>query len=127
MLTTLFVLTAEIVIYFPSAARHYHDLLAGRLASAQIAVLVLDEVRDTDLSPTLRKELLANAGVRLVALKRNNTRSLYLAEDTPPSVDVEVNLQTASWPALFRISLSLPDRALSMRNFTEQSAVWHAP
>lgn len=105
LFTTIFVMTAEIVIYFPSAARYYHDLLSGRLASAQIAVLVLDEVRDTDLSPTLKKELLANAGVRLVALKRNNTRSLYLAEDTPPSVDVEVNLQTASWPALVLTSL----------------------
>lgn len=93
--TTLFVMLAELFIYFPSAARQYHDLLAQRLASAQIAVLALDEVRDTDLSPELRREILANAGVRLVGLKRNNTRRLYLAESIPPTKDVEVDLRTA--------------------------------
>ena len=89
----------------PQLRATYHDLLSARLASAQIAVLVLDEVRDTDLSPKLRKELLENAGVRLVALKRNNTRRLYLAEQTPPSVDVEIDLQTAAWPELIAASM----------------------
>jgi signal transduction histidine kinase len=93
--TTLFVMLAEMFIYFPSAARYYHDILAARLASAQVAVLALDEVRDTDLSPELRREILANAGVRLVGLKRNNTRRLYLAESIPPTKDVEVDLRTA--------------------------------
>ena len=53
--TTLFVMLAEMLIYFPSAARHYHDLLANKLAAAQIAVLALDELKDADLSPMLRK------------------------------------------------------------------------
>ena len=66
--TTLFVLLAELLIYFPSAARYYHDLLVNRLAAAQIAVLALDELKETDISPKLKAELLANAGVRLVAL-----------------------------------------------------------
>ena len=103
--TTAFVLLAEVMIYFPSAARYYHDLLSGRLAAAQIAVLALEEVRDTDLSPMLRKELLANAGVRLVALKRNNTRRLYLAENMPPTVDFEIDLRQATWPELIAASL----------------------
>lgn len=103
--TTAFVMLAEIMIYFPSAARYYHDLLSGRLASAQIAVLALEAVRETDISPILKNELLANAGVRLVALKRNNTRRLYLAEDTAPSVDVEIDLRQAMWPELIHASL----------------------
>lgn len=103
--TTLFVLLAEMLTYFPSAARYYHDLLSGRLASAQIAVLALEQVRDQDLSPELRNELLANAGVRLVALKRNNTRRLYLAEATPPAVDVQIDLRRATWPELIFSSL----------------------
>lgn len=105
LLTTAFVLLAEVLIYFPSAARQYHDVLAGRLASAQIAVLALDEVRDTELSPTLRNELLANAGVKLVALKRNNTRRLYLAQTPPPEVDVEIDLRRASLPELMWASV----------------------
>ena len=105
LFTTLFVLMAEVLIYFPSAARYYHDVLSGRLAAAQIAVLALDEVKDSELSPTLRKELLANAGVRLVALKRNNTRRLYLAEAMPPGDNVEVDLRSATWPGLVWDSL----------------------
>jgi signal transduction histidine kinase len=105
LFTTAFVLLAEILIYFPSAARYYHDLLAGRLASAQIAVLALDEIRDTELSPMLRRELLANAEVRLVALKRNNTRRLYLAETGPPEVNGEIDLRKALWPELIWASL----------------------
>ena len=103
--TTLFVLLAEVFIYFPSAARYYHDILAGRLASAQVAVLALDEVRDTDLSPELRREILANAGVRLVGLKRNNTRRLYLAESIPPAKDVEVDLRSAGMVELIWSSI----------------------
>lgn len=98
--TTAFVMLAEVLIYFPSIARYYHDKLSERLAAAQIAVLALDEVGESGLSPTLRKELLANAGVRLVALKRNNTRRLYLAEAVPPAFDKEVDLRVASWPEL---------------------------
>ena len=105
LFTTAFVMLAEIAIYFPSAARYYHDVLAGRLASAQIAVLALDEVSDTALSPMLRSELLANAGVRLVALKRNNTRRLYLDAGAPPSVDVQIDLRTAEIPELIWASL----------------------
>ncbi len=103
--TTLFVLLAEVFIYFPSAARYYHDILVGRLASAQVAVLALDEVKDSDLSPELRREILANAGVRLVGLKRNNTRRLYLAESIPPMKDVEVDLRSAEVGELIWASL----------------------
>jgi signal transduction histidine kinase len=97
LFTIGFVMLIEVLVYFPSAARYYHDQLAGRLASAQIAVLALDEAREMELSPRLRNELLANAGVRLVALKRNNTRRLYLADASPPEVDVEIDLRRAMW------------------------------
>ena len=100
--TTLFVLLAELVIYIPSAARHYHDLLSNKLANAQIAVLALDELSETALSPKLKNELLANAGVRLVALKRDNTRRLYLAEAVPPMPDVSVDLRSLWWPRAVR-------------------------
>lgn len=115
--TTLFVLLAELLIYFPSAARYYHDLLVNRLAAAQIAVLALDELKETEISPKLKAELLANAGVRLVALKRNNTRRLYLAEAVPPMPEVVVDLRTIWWPDLLLSGLEcmLADHARVMR------------
>lgn len=119
--TTLFVMIAELFIYFPSAARHYHDQLSQKLAAAQIAVLALDELKDTDLSPKLKGELLANAGVRLVALKRNNTRRLYLAETIPPMPDVTVDLRVNWWPGLlihsFECMLTTKPRVLRVISF----------
>lgn len=124
--TTVFVMLAEVLIYFPSAARQYHDLLANRLAAAQIAVLALDELKGADISPTLRKELLANAGVRLVALKRNNTRRLYLAEVMPPMPDVQVDLRTIWWPQLlwhsFDCMLAGGPRILRVQSFPRLGA-----
>jgi len=119
--TTLFVLLAELVIYIPSAARHYHDLLSNKLANAQIAVLALDELSETALSPKLRTELLANAGVRLVALKRDNTRRLYLAEAVPPMPDVSVDLRSLWWPDLlwksFECMLNTDPRVLRVTSY----------
>ena len=98
--TTMFVLLAEMVIYIPSAARHYHDLLANRLANAQTAVLNLDELEASAISERLRSELLTNAGVRHVILRRDNTRALTLGEDVLPVPDVEVDLRAIWWPEL---------------------------
>ena len=93
LFTIAFVMLAEALLYFPSAARFYHDQLANRLAAAQIAVLALDQGDPQTLSPQLKNELLANAGVRAVALKRNNTRRLYLAETMPPEVSLSIDLR----------------------------------
>ncbi len=93
LFTIAFVMLAEALLYFPSAARFYHDQLANRLAAAQIAVLALDQGDAQTLSPQLKAELLANAGVRAVALKRNNTRRLYLAESMPPVISLSIDLR----------------------------------
>jgi signal transduction histidine kinase len=93
LFTIAFVMLAEALLYFPSAARFYHDQLSNRLAAAQIAVLALDQGDAQALSPQLKAELLANAGVRAVALKRNNTRRLYLAEPMPPDISMSIDLR----------------------------------
>jgi signal transduction histidine kinase len=85
-LTILFVFIAELFLWVPSIARYHQDQLMMRLAAAQIAVLALDQIPSEDLRPELKRELLANAEARAVALKRNQTRQLYLAEPMPPTI-----------------------------------------
>jgi signal transduction histidine kinase len=85
LLTVLFVFVAELFLWIPSIARFHQDRLGLRLSAAQIAVLALDQIPAGDLRPELKRELLANAEVRAVALKRNQTRQLFLAEPIPPS------------------------------------------
>ena len=93
LFTIAFVMLAEALLYFPSLARFYQDQISSRLAAAQIAVLALDQGDPQSLSPQLKSELLANAGVRAVALKRNNTRRLYLAETMPPEISMSIDLR----------------------------------
>jgi signal transduction histidine kinase len=93
LFTIAFVMLAEALLYIPSLARFYHDELSNRLAAAQIAVLALDQGDPQALSQKLKNELLANAGVRAVALKRNNTRRLYLAETMPPEISMSIDLR----------------------------------
>lgn len=85
LLTIFFVFVAELFLWIPSIARFHQDRLALKLGAAQIAVLALDQIPAGDLRPELKRELLANAEVRAVALKRNQTRQLFLAEPLPPS------------------------------------------
>ena len=61
ILTTLFVMLAEILIFVPSVARFRADYLQDRLERAQIASLAL--LADDMIAPELEAELLENAEV----------------------------------------------------------------
>lgn len=77
ILTVLFVMLAEAFIFFPSIARFRLDYLNDRLERAQIASLALlaDDMIDRDLE----EELLLNAGVFNVVLRRDAARQLVLS------------------------------------------------
>jgi signal transduction histidine kinase len=81
VLTTVFVMIAEVLIFVPSIARFREAYLMNRLERAQIASLALlaDDMIDSDLEA----ELLENAGVFNVVLRRNESRQLALASPMP--------------------------------------------
>lgn len=86
ILTTVFVMLAEILIFVPSIARFREDYLLDHLERAQIASLAL--LADDMLDPKLEAELLENAGVFNVVLRRNEVRQLMLSSPMPrPIVD----------------------------------------
>lgn len=87
LLTALFVMLAEVLIYLPSIARFRVVWLEERLSAAHLALLALDATPDAMVSDELRRELLDHAGARGVALKREGRRMLMLIEDMPPAVD----------------------------------------
>jgi signal transduction histidine kinase len=87
-LTILFVLLAEVFLWVPSMVRFHQDRLQAKLAAAQLSVLALEQIGPSGLNPELKREILANAEVRAVALRRDQTRQLFLAEPMPPKVDV---------------------------------------
>ncbi len=95
VLTILFVMLAEVLIFVPSVANFRLNWLEQRLAAAQIASLALEARPDNMVSPTLREELLKNAQVYAVALHRDDSRRLVLSEDMPPMVDTSFDLRDA--------------------------------
>jgi len=75
---------AEILIFVPSVARFREDYLLARLERAQIASLVL--LAEDMIDPALEIELLQNAEVFNVVLRRDEARELMLSSPMPGPV-----------------------------------------
>lgn len=82
-LTVLFVLIAEVLVFAPTLGGFYQNLLRDRVDAAQIAALAVEAAPAQEVTDTLERELLANAEVLLVALQRDGTRVLRLAQPLP--------------------------------------------
>jgi signal transduction histidine kinase len=90
-------LLIQIAVYVPLVAAYHRELLDSRIAAAQTAVLALEEAQNNEVSPKLREELLANAGVQAVALKRDEARILILAGEKPGTVSRLFDLRGDTW------------------------------
>ncbi|MBM2577342.1 HAMP domain-containing histidine kinase [Jannaschia sp. Os4] len=92
ILTVVFVLLAEMLIFVPSIARFRADWLSERMERAQIASLTLLSAPEM-IDMGLEEELLANAGVLNVVLRRDELRQLILSSDLPGPVARTVDLR----------------------------------
>ena len=92
-LTILFVMLAEIFIFVPSIARFREDYMMNRLERAQIASLAL--LANDMIDAELEDELLENAGVFNVVLRRDEVRQLVLASDMPAPIAATYDLRDA--------------------------------
>ena len=104
VLTVLFVMLAEVLIFVPSIARFREDYLLGHLERAQIASLALlaDDMIDADLE----EELLLNAGVFNVVLRRDEARQLVLSAPMPGQVHKTFDLRNAGAAVLIRDAMA---------------------
>lgn len=104
ILTTVFVMLAEVLIFVPSVARYREDFLLNRLERAQIASLALlaDDMIDTELEA----ELLLNAGVFNVVLRRDELRQLVLSSPMPSEVSQTFDLREATALTLIRDAMA---------------------
>ena len=94
ILTTIFVMLAEVLIFVPSVARFRESYLLTRLERAQIASLAALATEDVD--PALEEELLLNAGVYNVVLRRDEARQLMLSSPLPSEVETTYDLRDAT-------------------------------
>ncbi len=100
ILTIIFVMLAEVLIFVPSVARFREDYMLNRLERAQIASLAL--LADDMLDPELEDELLRNAEVFNVVLRRDEVRQLMLSSDMPQAISATFDLRAASAMTLIK-------------------------
>jgi hypothetical protein len=101
ILTIIFVMLAEIFIFVPSIARFREDYLSTRLERAQIASLAL-LATDGMIDDDLEAELLENAEVLNVVLRRDEVRQLILSTDNIPPISYSFDLRDPSAWELIR-------------------------
>jgi len=106
LLTMIFVMLAEVFIFLPSVARFREDFLLSRLERAQIASLAL-LAADGAISDRLEAELLENAGVFNVVLRRDELRELALSSPVPGPISATYDLRAPSPVDLMRDALEV--------------------
>jgi len=98
VLTVLFVMLAEVLIYLPSVANFRRNWLNDRLAAAQIAVLVLEGAPQDGLPEGSENRLLMGVGARAIAARVGGARRLLSLDSMPPSaVSRTVDLRSLDW------------------------------
>ncbi|MFY0690339.1 MAG: HAMP domain-containing histidine kinase [Paracoccaceae bacterium] len=96
ILSIIFVMAAEVLIFVPSVARFREDYLLARVEKAQIASLSVLASERSVVSAELAQELLDNAGVYNVALRRDAVSQLVLSSPVPGLVTTMVDLRDPS-------------------------------
>jgi len=103
ILTTVFVMLAEVLIFVPSVARFREDYLLLHLERAQIASLAL--LANDMIEADLEAELLENAGVYNVVLRRDQVRQLVLSSPIPSPIANTYDLRAPGAFELIRDAL----------------------
>jgi signal transduction histidine kinase len=90
LLTILFVMIAEVLIYVPLVANFRVDWLRDRLEVAKTAALVLEAAPHGMVPDPLAKRILASIGARAVAMKMGATHYMLQPSDVtlPPIANV---------------------------------------
>lgn len=101
LLTVVFVMLGEIFIFVPSVARFRQDYILSRLERAQIASLSLLAAGDM-IDEALEKELLENAEVYNVVLRRDEIRQLVLSSPIPSMIEETYDLRSPTAMGLIR-------------------------
>ena len=95
MLTVIFVMLAEVLIYVPSVANFRRNWLNDRLAAAQVAVLVLEGAPREGLPEGLENRLLSGVWAEAIAARVGGARRLLSRDAMPPEVSRTVDLRDA--------------------------------
>ncbi len=90
ILTIIFVMLAEIVVFVPTIANFRTNWLRDRLTTAGVVSISLSEM--TDVPRTVQDKLLAATGAMTIAVRAGRMRRLVAMAEMPPDVSLHVNM-----------------------------------
>ena len=123
VLTTAFVMLAEILIFVPSVANYRVNWLNDRLMSAYLAALAAQGAPDGAVPEALREDLLMTAAVKAVAWKREGRRSVVLAPTEAMTIDAVYDRRPMQEMGLFAATgarIALIGEALAVLGRTDE-------
>jgi signal transduction histidine kinase len=97
VLTLLFVMIAEVLIYVPSVANFRLNWLNDRLSAAYTAALVFETAPDGMVPDTVARQILESIRARAVAVKMGQQRRLLAASEVPPAISHVVDMRDMPW------------------------------
>src|SRR6185503_18629641 len=97
VLTILFVMIAEVLIYVPSIANFRLNWLNDRLAAAHTAALVFDAAPSGMVPESLARQVLQSVGARAVVMKTGSQRRLLAVSQMPPKVHHDIDMRSVTW------------------------------
>ncbi len=92
VLTILFVLVAEILIFLPSIANFRMNWLEERLGTAAAVSVVLLQSDPSNLSRAMQDDVLMAIGAKAIAVRDAGVSRLLVVAEMPPQVDEHVSV-----------------------------------
>lgn len=92
VLTVLFVMIAEILIFVPSIANFKLRWLEERLGTAAAVSVVLVQEDSESLPRTLQDDVLMAIGAKAIAVREDGVSRLLVIAEMPPEVDEHIDL-----------------------------------
>jgi hypothetical protein len=92
LLTVLFVMLAEVLIFMPSVANFRVGWLEERLSTAAAVGVVLVESEPDNLSRSVQDDVLLAIGARAIAVRDEGASRLLVVSEMPPAIDEHIDL-----------------------------------
>ena len=92
LLTVIFVMVAEVLIFVPSISAMRIRWLDDRLNTAAAAAVVVDGLQNVQLDGKVREDTLRTTWALAIALRHKDESRLIVADEMPPQVDGQYDL-----------------------------------
>lgn len=97
VLTALFVLLAEILIFIPSVANFRLKWLEDRISTATVIGLIVAQPDVPSLPEMVQKDVILATGTRAIAIRSSEVSKLIALAEMPTQITQVIDLRTTSW------------------------------